>query len=90
MENFILTPKQREGNTPSVLWPTNTVQLPSFTLSRLFQSPDSKVNMDLKMRARQYNLGNDLKLSMGSRALYKGLIYLFKSLTRKTVIIDSS
>lgn len=89
MENFILTPKQREGNAPSALWPTNAVQLPSFTLSRLFQSLDSKANMALKMRARRHNSGNDLKLSMGSRALYKGLIYLFKNLTGKTVIIDS-
>lgn len=76
MENFVLTPKQREGNTPFALWPTNAVWLPSFALGRLFQSLDSKANMGLRVRARQDKSGNDLKLSMGSRALYKGFVYL--------------
>lgn len=76
MKNFVLMPKQSAGNIPFDLWPTNTVQLPSFTLSRLFQSLDSKANTGLRMRARQDKSGNDLKLSMGCGTLYKGLIYL--------------
>lgn len=77
MDSFVLTLKQSEGNTPFVLWPTNALWLLSFALSRLFQSLDSKANTDLRMRAGRDESGNDLKLSMGSRVLYKDFIYLF-------------